>query len=107
GAALITYVPLVEDADILLARIRESLSSVLGVQPAQLSAEQMPEQDWLALWRSGLAPRRVGPRILVSPTWAEVEPGPDDLVITLDPQMAFGTGEHATTRGVLRLMQTF
>lgn len=105
GAALITYVRLVDDADALLRRIREVLTSILGVEPAQLDAEEVPEQDWLALWRSGLAPRRIGPRIVVSPTWSEVEAEGGDLVIRIDPQMAFGTGEHASTRAVLRLMQ--
>jgi ribosomal protein L11 methyltransferase len=65
----------------------------------------VPEQDWLAVWRSGLEPRRVGPRLIVSPTWSTVDAGADDIVIRIDPQMAFGTGEHASTRGVLRLVQ--
>src|SRR5690606_18370795 len=68
-------------------------------------AEEVPEQDWLAVWRSGLEPRRIGARLIVSPTWSDVDAGPDDIVIRIDPQMAFGTGEHASTRGVLRLLQ--
>lgn len=60
--------------------------------------------DWAEAWRRGLKPRRVG-RIVVTPSWAEPEPGPDELVIVVDPEMAFGTGEHATTRGALRLLQ--
>jgi ribosomal protein L11 methyltransferase len=105
GDALVTYVPAVDDPDELLERIREVLHAILGVEPAELRAEHVPEQDWLALWRSGLAPRRIGPRIIVSPTWSEVETGEADVLIRIDPQMAFGTGEHASTRGVLRLMQ--
>ena len=102
---LVTYLLLDGDAEDTLHRMREVLQTILGTESVELSAEQVPEQDWLATWRSGLAPRRVGGRIIVSPTWSDVESGPDDLVIRIDPQMAFGTGEHASTRGVLRLMQ--
>jgi ribosomal protein L11 methyltransferase len=102
---LITYLLVDGGAGETLGRMREVLQAILGAESIQLSAEQVPEQDWLATWRSGLGPRRVGDRIIVSPTWSDVAPGPDDLVIRIDPQMAFGTGEHASTRGVLRLMQ--
>jgi ribosomal protein L11 methyltransferase len=105
GGALVTYVPLDEGVAEILARIREELHAVLGVEPAQLEGEQVPEQDWLSLWRSGLQPRHVGERIIVSPTWSDVRAGPRDIVIRIDPQMAFGTGEHASTRGVLTLLQ--
>jgi ribosomal protein L11 methyltransferase len=102
---LITYLPDIGDTDATLRRTQEVLQAVLGTDAVDLSVEQVPEQDWLAIWRSGLEPRRVGPRIVVSPTWSDVEAGADELVIRIDPQMAFGTGEHASTRGVLRLMQ--
>lgn len=102
---LVTYLLLDGDVDATLGRMREVLQAILGTEPIELSAEQVPEQDWLAIWRSGLAPRRIGDRIIVSPTWSDVAAGPDDVVIRIDPQMAFGTGEHASTRGVLRLMQ--
>ena len=105
GDALVTYIPLDDDAAEILARVREELHAILGVEPAHLDGEQVPEQDWLALWRSGLQPRRIGGRLIVSPTWSEVRAAPDDIVIRIDPQMAFGTGEHASTRGVLTLMQ--
>ncbi|HSJ10754.1 MAG TPA: 50S ribosomal protein L11 methyltransferase [Longimicrobiales bacterium] len=87
------------------AQLRHQLHAILGFEPLQLEVERVPEQDWLALWRAGLEPRHIGERIIVSPTWSEVSPGPGQLLIRIDPQMAFGTGEHASTRGVLRLMQ--
>lgn len=105
GDTLVTYVPLDDDADEILGRIREELRAILGTEPADLRAEDVPEQDWLALWRTGLEPRRIGARLIVSPTWSAVDASADDIVIRIDPQMAFGTGEHASTRGVLRLMQ--
>ncbi|HSJ26254.1 MAG TPA: 50S ribosomal protein L11 methyltransferase [Longimicrobiales bacterium] len=84
--------------------VRAAVRGVLGGDAVEFEFDEVPEEDWLALWRSGLEPRRMG-RIVVAPTWSAVDAGGDDIVIRIDPQMAFGTGEHATTRGVLRLMQ--
>src|SRR5207237_841645 len=61
-------------------------------------------EDWSREWRRGLKPRRMG-RIVVSPSWLEPDAQADDILLVIDPEMAFGTGEHATTRGCLRLLQ--
>jgi ribosomal protein L11 methyltransferase len=105
--SLITYLPLADGADAAAEaeRLREALGQHLGAEPPHLVCDDVPEQDWLALWRSGLGPRRVGERLVIAPTWSEVRTEPHELLIRIDPQMAFGTGEHASTRGVLRLMQ--
>jgi ribosomal protein L11 methyltransferase len=105
GDELVTWFEATGDSAGFVARLQQQLGRILGAEPPQLTFEDMPDQDWLALWRAGLGPRRVGERIIVAPTWSEVAAGPDDIVIRIDPQMAFGTGEHASTRGVLRLMQ--
>jgi ribosomal protein L11 methyltransferase len=67
------------------------------------------DEDWLALWRAGLSPRRVGEKLIIAPTWtlAAVRAEAGDIVIAIDPKMAFGTGEHASTRGVLRLLERY
>jgi ribosomal protein L11 methyltransferase len=105
--ALVTYLPLEADMDAAAAgdRLRDGLREALGVEPPHLVLDKVPEEDWLALWRTGLGPRRVGERLVIAPTWSHVESAPHELLIRIDPQMAFGTGEHASTRGVLRLMQ--
>lgn len=61
-------------------------------------------EDWAATWKAGLAPRVLSPRLVVKPTWTEWDAAPGQVVLDVDPQMAFGTGEHATTRGCLRLL---
>jgi ribosomal protein L11 methyltransferase len=104
GSELVTWIALAGDADGVAARVRESIRAAAGVDAA-VAVEIVPDQDWLEQWRAGLGERRVGERIVVAPTWVDVEAGAADLVIRIDPQMAFGTGEHASTRGVLRLMQ--
>lgn len=93
-------------ADSLAERAAELLAERAGV-PVHVRWSWLADDDWLARWRAGLGPRRVGDRLIVAPTWtlSQVAPAPRDIVIAIDPQMAFGTGEHASTRGVLRLME--
>ena len=62
-------------------------------------------QDWSKLWREGLRARQVGERIWITPSWDIDAADPSGIVIVVDPAMAFGTGEHGTTRGCLRLLQ--
>ncbi|MGH7467255.1 MAG: 50S ribosomal protein L11 methyltransferase [Longimicrobiales bacterium] len=77
-----------------------------GVAP-DITWAWLPECDWSEEWKRGLAPRRVGERIIIAPSWTVPDAAPNDIVITIDPQMAFGTGEHASTRGALRLLERF
>jgi len=53
--------------------------------------------DWAEKWKQGLDPIEVGSRLVVKPTWCEYPGGPDQVVLNLDPGLAFGTGHHATT----------
>ena len=62
-------------------------------------------RDWAEAWKSGYTAQRIGKHILIVPTWQEVDLLPDDVVIKLDPGMAFGTGLHATTRLCLAAME--
>jgi ribosomal protein L11 methyltransferase len=71
-----------------------------GLHP---SHHEVAVTDWSTAWRSGLGPRRVGP-ITIVPTWLEYAPRADELVIRIDPEMAFGSGEHGSTRAALALV---
>jgi len=77
--------------------------------PLTVKAEPVPERDWIEVFRSQCQAVREG-RIVVKPTW-EPWPSPgleareDDLVIELDPGLAFGSGDHQTTRGCLGALQ--
>jgi ribosomal protein L11 methyltransferase len=63
------------------------------------------DQDWSETWKQGLQPRRVGKQFVVAPTWTDPQLHDGDRLIVIDPEMAFGTGEHATTRGALRFIE--
>jgi ribosomal protein L11 methyltransferase len=82
--------------------LEEALARAHG--PVATTRRELPEVDWSTAWRAGLAVRQVG-RFAVVPTWIHHQPAPGELVITLDPEMAFGSGEHGSTRGALQLLQ--
>ncbi|MBN1400477.1 MAG: 50S ribosomal protein L11 methyltransferase [Anaerolineae bacterium] len=55
-------------------------------------------EDWAEAWKAFFPPQRIGQRTVIVPSWESYAPRPDEIIIHLDPGMAFGTGLHATTR---------
>lgn len=62
-------------------------------------------EDWSNSWKVHFKPLRVGRNLLIVPTWEDVVPLTGDLIIRIDPGMAFGTGGHETTRLCLELLE--
>lgn len=102
--ALTTYLPEPADAEDFVAGAARRLAEIAGAA-AEVRWRWQEDEDWSVRWKEGLAPRRVGPRIVVTQPWNPVEETDDGIVIVIDPSTAFGTGEHPTTRGALRLLQ--
>jgi ribosomal protein L11 methyltransferase len=67
--------------------------------------EELPQRDWNAEWKSRLKLLPVSDKILVKPTWVDMPENPPEIVIEMDPEMAFGSGEHATSRLTLQLIE--
>lgn len=67
----------------------------------------MHEEDWANNWKKYYKPTKVGEKIVVKPIWEEYEPKEGELVLELDPGMAFGTGEHETTRMCIQALEKF
>src|SRR5262245_33836667 len=75
----------------------------LAVDPARVRlAAAMPEAEWRDAWKRYFRVSRLTRQFVVVPSWEHFAAGPDDVVIELDPGMAFGTGTHASTRLVLQ-----
>jgi ribosomal protein L11 methyltransferase len=66
-------------------------------------SHQVEAADWSTRWREGLTARRLG-RLTIVPSWLPEAVDPDPLTIVLDPETAFGSGEHGSTRAALTLM---
>jgi len=97
------YGPISDD---LRAQIFESLDD--GGLASSLVGEPVwaivRDEDWAETWKAYYDIEKVG-RVVVRPLWREYEAQPGDVVISLDPGMAFGTGQHPTTRMCLQALE--
>ncbi len=88
----------------LVADATSSIRASTSLPDPQLSWEWRSHEEWAAAWRATHPPERVAERLVVAPTGSAWGGGDDDLVIRLDPAVAFGTAEHPTTRACLRIL---
>lgn len=94
---LVSFADNAAAAGTLLAQLQQQFGgSVSG------TLRPLPDVDWTDRWREGLAPRRIG-RLVVTPSWAVPEDTTSPTII-IDPESAFGTGEHGSTRSALVLL---
>ncbi len=63
------------------------------------------EEDWASSWKDYWKPQEIGEYFLINPAWLEVPENPSRMILTLDPGMAFGTGNHATTQLCLESLE--
>lgn len=71
------------------------------------SVAQVKDEDWAENWKQYYKPMRVGQRLVIRPLWEDYSPQAHDLVIDMDPGMAFGTGNHETTRLCLKMIEHY
>ena len=89
-----------------VAEYREFIETrlmALGIN-GEISVEGMNEDDWAESWKQYYKPVPLG-RVTIVPAWESYNPKDGEIIIRMDPGMAFGTGTHETTRLVIRLMQ--
>jgi len=86
----------------LIARLNKNLPA--GGQ-ALCQTEPIVEQDWNSNWKKHFKPFKLTSRLVIKPSWESYPPQPQELVIEMDPGMAFGTGLHASTKLALLLTE--
>lgn len=96
GAQLVTHFSPGTDLDAVRAVLRAADSA------CEITVADVPPIDWSEAWKSSLDAHNVG-KLVVTPPWLADQYDPASTIV-IDPGMAFGTGEHATTRGVMRLL---
>lgn len=105
GGWFVTYVEEPDDVATFLADAAKTLAELTDLDDVEVATAWQLHEEWAESWKRGLAPRLVSERIVVRPSWIDPSEGPTaEVVIVLDPGMAFGTAEHGTTRGCLRLL---
>lgn len=71
----------------------------------ELATQWVAEEDWANAWKQFYTVLHVGERLVIKPRWQAYEARPDEIVVTLDPGMAFGTGTHPTTQLCLAALE--
>ena len=97
GAALVTHFPPESDMDAVSTAVRDADPG------ADISVGRAADTDWTEAWKALLSTQVVG-ALRIAPPWLAGDLDPATTIV-VDPGMAFGTGDHPTTRGVTRLMQ--
>jgi len=93
-----------DDARRRLIEVQQYLNDKKNAVSSASSIKPLKKKDWTAVWKKQFVVRRVSRRIIVKPSWEAYAGNKDDCVIEVEPGMAFGTGEHATTRACLNLI---
>jgi ribosomal protein L11 methyltransferase len=112
GEAVIKgYYAETEAIDEVLAAFEEQVRMLrdeigIDVGRAEISYRTVDEEDWANAWKQYFKPLRVSDRMTIKPTWENYEPqSADEIILELDPGMAFGTGTHPTTSLCLRTLE--
>ena len=102
-----TYLPGDGSASQELRHLEEGLWHLGQVYPIpEPLIRELAEKDWAEAWKQQYQIQRVGQRTVIVPAWEEYAPSPGEIVIRLEPGMAFGTGLHPTTRLCLQALET-
>jgi ribosomal protein L11 methyltransferase len=72
----------------------------------RISYRELDEENWAEAWKAFFWPHKIGRRVVVKPSWRDYLAMPEEVVIELDPGMAFGTGTHPTTALCVQLIET-
>ncbi len=73
----------------------------------RISYKALDEEDWAHAWKAYFWPQKIGRNMVVKPTWRDYRAESDEVVIELDPGMAFGTGTHPTTTMCISLIERY
>ena len=104
-ASVSVYIPAERSAAEALAFIKDRLNDA-GIT-GKLELVGVNEEDWANTWKAYYKTTRIGKNMVIVPAWETYEPKPEDIVITMDPGMAFGTGTHETTKLVIELLEKY
>ncbi len=101
------YLPLLDSSDIIIEKIKKKASelSEYGIK-TRIRIRPVDEEDWAEAWKQYFEVTRITDKLVVKPLWKEYTPGKNEIVIHIDPGMAFGTGTHPTTAMCLELIES-
>jgi len=91
----------------LITEKLEFISRFLNVGKGFESFTEIDEEDWSTAWKKYYKPFNITEKIVIKPTWEDYSPKEEEIVIQMDPGMAFGTGTHETTQMCAQLLEKY
>ena len=109
GAIVKAYLSEEENVLAKIESIKESVNNLpsfgINIGDGIVELEEVNQQDWENAWKQYYKPVKVSDKIVIKPTWEEYNAKLNELVIELDPGMAFGTGTHETTNMCIQALE--
>jgi len=104
-ASVSLFLPADQNYNMAISFIRERLEAE-GAEP-RIEIVGVNEEDWANSWKKYYTTLHIGKRTVIVPMWEEYEAKEGEVVIKMDPGMAFGTGSHETTRLIIELLEKY
>jgi ribosomal protein L11 methyltransferase len=98
----------VDTVETIRARVIQQMTELFalyGHTPEKPEITLLADQDWATSWQQYFKPFEIVPNLVIKPSWEDYLPNPGQHILELDPGMAFGTGQHASTQMALALIQ--
>jgi len=113
GVVVTGYLPISESLNDKITFIKHEINKIEGHNSenkdglGEMTTKWILEENWAENWKKFFKPNKVGRSIVIKPTWEEYIPKDDEIIIDLDPGMAFGTGDHETTSMCINLLEKY
>ena len=105
------YFPEDQDLTDRIELVRDNIERIpcdkTGKSLGEVTIMEVYEKDWAEAWKKYYKPIKIGEKIVIKPTWEKYEKKDEEIVIELDPGMAFGTGTHETTIMCIEALETY
>ena len=105
-ASVSVYLPAERSVSECLAFLKERFSASHLIDP-KIETVGVNEEDWANSWKAYYKPIKIGSRLVIVPAWEKYDAQEGELIVRMDPGMAFGTGTHETTRLVIQLLEKY
>ena len=105
-ASVSVYLPAERSVPECIAFLRERFAET-NLTDAKIETVGVNEEDWANSWKAYYKPIKIGKKLVIVPAWEKYEPSEGELIVRMDPGMAFGTGTHETTRLVIQMLENY
>jgi len=93
-----------------MAKLKDRTEEIKHLFPGgrvEITETEVTAENWATSWKAFYKPEKIGDRVVVKPSWEEYQEQKDDVVVEMDPGMAFGTGNHPTTAMCIRALEEY